>query len=168
MTRLREAPEWNVESWLNSDNDLSLAQLRGQVIVAYVFQMLCRGCVEQSIPQAKRVHDLFNGQGVQVLGLHSVFENHAAMGRGALEAFIREHGVTFPVAIDMPAEQGNVPLTMQRYQMQGTPTLVLIDRQGRLRRQYLGHLEDLRLGAEVMALLHDRLETSSTTPCHLD
>lgn len=153
MPLLREAPEWHVAEWLNTNDDLSLAQLRGQVIVAYAFQMLCRGCVEQSIPQAKRVYDLFSRQGVQVLGLHSVFENHAAMGRAALEAFIREHDVAFPVAIDMPAEQGNVPLTMQRYQMQGTPTLILIDQHGRLRRKSFGHLDAIQLGAEVISLL---------------
>jgi hypothetical protein len=37
--------------------------------------------------------------------------------------------------------------------MEGTPTLILIDRQGRLRRQTLGHVPDLRLGAEIMALM---------------
>jgi hypothetical protein len=36
--------------------------------------------------------------------------------------------------------------------MQGTPTLLLFDRQGRLRRHYLGHVDDVRLAAEVMAL----------------
>jgi hypothetical protein len=36
--------------------------------------------------------------------------------------------------------------------MQGTPTLLLFDRQGRLRRHYLGAVDDARLGAEIMAL----------------
>ena len=36
--------------------------------------------------------------------------------------------------------------------MQGTPTLLLFDRQGRLRRHYLGAVDDVRLGAEIMAL----------------
>ena len=37
--------------------------------------------------------------------------------------------------------------------MQGTPTLVLIDRAGRVRRQHFGRLDDLTVGAEVMRLL---------------
>jgi hypothetical protein len=41
---------------------------------------------------------------------------------------------------------------MAAYQMQGTPTLLLFDRQGRLRRHYLGQVDDIRIGAEIMAL----------------
>ena len=41
---------------------------------------------------------------------------------------------------------------MAAYGMQGTPTLLLFDRQGRLRRHYLGAVDDVRLGAEIMAL----------------
>jgi hypothetical protein len=40
--------------------------------------------------------------------------------------------------------------------MQGTPTLMLIDRAGRLRLQHFGRLEDLVVGAEVMRLVGER------------
>jgi len=39
--------------------------------------------------------------------------------------------------------------------MQGTPTLVLIDRQGRRRAQHFGQVSDLRLGAEIQTLIDD-------------
>jgi len=42
---------------------------------------------------------------------------------------------------------------MAAYRMQGTPTLLLIDRSGQLRRQVFGYLPDLQLGAEIMQLL---------------
>ena len=45
-----------------------------------------------------------------------------------------------------------LPETMEAYGMQGTPTLLVFDRQGRLRRHYLGAVDDVRLGAEIMAL----------------
>jgi hypothetical protein len=41
---------------------------------------------------------------------------------------------------------------MEAYGMQGTPTVLVFDRQGRLRRHYLGAVDDVRLGAEIMAL----------------
>lgn len=155
MTTLKQAPEWSIDCWLNSESDLSLEGLRGRVIVVYAFQMLCRGCVEGSIPQAKRLHQLFGDEQLTVLGLHTVFEHHSAMTRTSLEAFVHEYGITFPVGIDKPAEQGSIPQTMRRYQMQGTPTLILIDQQGRLRRKSFGHLDDIQLGAEVMSLLRE-------------
>lgn len=42
---------------------------------------------------------------------------------------------------------------MRAYAMQGTPTTVLIDAQGRLRQQVFGTYDDLRLGADLGALL---------------
>lgn len=42
---------------------------------------------------------------------------------------------------------------MAGYGMKGTPTLVLIDRQGQRRAQIFGPVPDLRLGAEIMALI---------------
>ena len=47
----------------------------------------------------------------------------------------------------------SLPETMKAYELQGTPALLIFDRQGRLRRHYLGAVDDFRLGAEVMALL---------------
>ena len=44
---------------------------------------------------------------------------------------------------------------MRRYGWQGTPSLVLIDRRGFVRRQVFGVEDDLRLGAAVAALLDE-------------
>lgn len=107
-----------------------------------------------AIPQLKAVHELFGPQGVVVVGLHTVFEHHEAMSVTALRAFVHEYGIRFPVGVDAPAEDGGaVPQTMAANRMQGSPTLLLIDRAGRLRRQVFGHLPDLRLGAEIMRLV---------------
>lgn len=148
------APPWRTSEWLNSAGPIDLEAQRGHVVVACAFQMLCPGCVSHLIPQMKAVHELFGPQGVVVLGLHSVFEHHDAMNVTALCAFIHEYGIRFPVAVDAPATDGGpIPQTMAAYHMQGTPTLMLIDRAGQLRRQVFGHIPDLRLGADIMRLI---------------
>lgn len=148
------APAWRTSEWLNTEAPLEIEALRGQVVVACAFQMLCPGCVSHTIPQMKSVHELFGPQGVVVLGLHSVFEHHDAMTVTALRAFLHEYAIRFPVAVDAPpTDAGPIPQTMAAYHMQGTPTLMLIDRAGRLRRQVFGHMPDLRLGAEIMRLI---------------
>jgi hypothetical protein len=113
--------------------------------------MLCEGCVKHALPQAARLAVSFSDAEVAVIGLHTVFENHKAQAPAALEAFVEEHGWPFAIAIDQANGQG-LPKTMAAYEMQGTPTLLVFDRQGRLRRHYLGHVDDVRLAAEVMAL----------------
>lgn len=155
MAAFRQAPEWETDGWLNTAQPLSLSALRGKVVVLYAFQMLCPGCVHNSLPQARRVHDIFAGDSLAVVGLHTVFEHHEAMRRPSLEAFVAELRLTFPVGIDR-ARGDSIPATMAAYAMQGTPTLILVDARGRLRKQKFGHEHDLILGAEIQALLMEK------------
>jgi len=153
------APPWRTTEWFNTPTPLTLEALRGKVVFVHAFQMLCPGCVEYGIPQAKRVAELFEGTGLVVVGLHTVFEHHEAMGVESLRAFLHEYRVRFPVGVDAPADDGGmISQTMQAYGMQGTPTSLLIDAEGRLRRQVFGRHHDLILGAELQALLAEANE----------
>lgn len=148
------APEWTTTDWLNATEPLSLDKLRGRVVMLHAFQMLCPGCVSRGIPQAQRVAELFAGAPLAVVGLHTVFEHHEAMQLPSLRAFVHEYRVRFPVGVDAPDPSGGpIPRTMKAYAMRGTPTTVLIDAKGRLRRQVFGGHEDLVLGAELQTLL---------------
>ena len=147
-------PAWSVAEWLNSDTELSLSLLKGKVVVLTAFQMLCPGCVSHALPQAQRLFDRFSRNEVAVVGLHTVFEHKSVMTPEALKAFVHEYGWSFPIGIDAPAEgkAGRaLPKTMADYEMQGTPTLLIFDREGRLRRHYFGRPDDTVLGAEIMA-----------------
>lgn len=149
---LEAAPDLDVLQWFNTKKPISLAQLRGRVVVIEAFQMLCPGCVSYGLPQARAVHEHFSRDQVAVIGLHSVFEHHDAMTPVTLQAFLHEYRIPFPVGVDKPGT-GFMPRTMAAYGMRGTPTLVLIDRQGRQRAQYLGHIPDMRIGANIAMLL---------------
>ena len=113
--------------------------------------MNCPGCVKHGLPQAARLAGAFNDDEVAVIGLHTVFEDHDKQTPEALEAFIDELELPFPIAVDKP-NGGSLPKTMEAYEIQGTPSVLVFDRQGRLRRHYLGQVDDVRLGAELMAL----------------
>ena len=141
------APPLQVAQWLGIDAPPSLASLRGRVVVLHAFQMLCPACVSHGIPQAARIHHAFDRKDVAVLGLHTVFEHHAVMGPQALQAFMHEYQIPFAVAVDAPAAGSPIPLTMQAYGLCGTPSMVVLDRQGAVRLNHFGQLDDLRLGA---------------------
>ena len=144
-------PELEISSWLNAEDGLTLQSLRGKVVVVVAFQMLCDGSVKHALPQAARVAKATRPDQVMVLGLHMVFERHGEMTPKKLQAFVAKNGFKFPIGIDAPGLAGK-PKTMAAYEIQGTPTILLFDRQGRLRRHYLGQVDDIRLGAEIMAL----------------
>lgn len=150
------APEIDAVQWFNTGAPVTLASLRGKVVVLHAFQMLCPGCVQSGLPQAQRIAALFPASDVAVIGLHTVFEHHEAMTPVSLAAFIHEYRLRFPIGVDRPGDPGPIPKTMAAYGMQGTPSLILIDRLGRLRRHAFGAEEDLRAGAEIALLMAER------------
>lgn len=140
--------------WIGDGAPAAPDDLLGRVVVVEVFQLLCPGCVSHGIPQAKRVRAAFSPEDVAVIGLHSVFEHHAAMAPEVLRAFLAEYAVPFPVAIDAPSEDGDPrPVTMRRFAMRGTPTLLLFDAGGRLADQVFGAADDMAVGARIAGLV---------------
>lgn len=128
MTKAMRAPELSVSQWFNTREPLTLESQLGKVVVLHAFQMLCPGCVQHGVPQAERVHRIFAHKDVSVIGLHTVFEHHAAMMPVSLEAFLHEFKITHPVGVD-------------------------VARKGVIRLQHFGRLEDMAVGAEVLALV---------------
>ncbi|TFH11109.1 MAG: redoxin domain-containing protein [Nitrosomonadales bacterium] len=157
------APELQTSGWLNTSGSITLASLLGKVVVLHSFQMLCPGCVQVGIPQAQRIYEEFDPEQVAVIGLHTVFEHHSVMGRDALEVFVHEYRIRFPIGIDKhDDQQQRLPLTMHAYQMQGTPTLILIDKAGQLRLHKFGHISDLTLGFSIGTLLSEKIVSTET------
>ena len=144
-------PDWSVDQWFNTAKPISLSDLRGKVVVIEAFQMLCPGCVSHGLPLAQQVHDLFPREDVAVIGLHTVFEHHAAMTPVSLEAFLHEYRISFPVGVDTPGKSA-LPVTMERYELRGTPSLLLLDQSGVLVAHHFGHVSPLKLGAEIATL----------------
>ncbi|MGB0134006.1 redoxin domain-containing protein [Dokdonella sp.] len=157
------APEIEASDWLNTDRPLSLAGLRGRVVVLHAFQMLCPGCVSHGLPQARRIREVFSEEDVAVIGLHTVFEHHDVMGADALRVFVHEYRIGFPVGIDKAAGNGGIPLTMQNYALRGTPSLLLIDRRGHLRLNHFGRIDDLQMGALIGQWVNDSADSTSAS-----
>jgi hypothetical protein len=73
----------------------------------------------------------------------------------SLRAFPHENRIAYPVGVDAPGAdlRDPIPLTMRAYAMRGTPSIVLIDRNGDLRLHSFGAVDDLVIGAAVAALM---------------
>ena len=145
--------ELSISQWFNAAGPLSLEQLRGRVVVVGAFQMLCPGCVANSIPQLKKLHELAGDLPLTVIGLHTVFEHHQAMQPHALAAFIHEYRLSFPIGV--AAYDGNrlMPKTMEEWHMRGTPSTFVFSASGELCLSEFGHIDDLALGFVMGQLL---------------
>jgi peroxiredoxin len=150
------APELQVQTWFNTDRPLLLSELRGRVVVLVAFRVLCPQSLASAVPQALRIDGTFEPNDVTVIGLHTTFEHHDAFNPAVLRAFIQEYRLRFPIAIDQPNTTGPIPHTMESYDMRGTPSVVLIDRHGLVRKHAFGAVDDLRMGAEIGALTQER------------
>lgn len=145
--------ELDCSRWFNTAEPLRLAALRGRVVVLHVFQMLCPACVAHGTPQAARLHARLDPQQAVVIGLHSVFEHHAVTGADALAAYIHENRLRFPIGVDRHDDPHGIPQTMATLELQGTPSLLLFDRDGRLRLKHFGTADDLEVGLAVGRLV---------------
>lgn len=155
---LHPAPPLVTSGWLNSSTPLDIPDFRGRVLVIAAFQMLCPGCVAHGLPQVQRIAQVFPKEQVAVIGLHTVFEHLEVQGtREALGAFAHEYRLNFPIGIDRQ-DGGSLPATMAAYGMQGTPTLVIIDRNGSRSYQRFGHIDDLTLGGILGSLVAEPSE----------
>ncbi len=153
------APELAVAQWFNAREPLTLAGLKGRVVLLHAFQMLCPGCTAHGTPQAERAHQLFGKMGLQVIGLHTVFEHHAAMTPVSLAAYIHEYRLSFPIGVDEAGAGTPMPVTMERYAMRGTPSAVLIGRDGTVRHHGFGQEDDMAMGARIAMALAEKEQT---------
>lgn len=156
------APALSVSHWFNTDHAITLDGLRGKVVLIHAFQMLCAGCVLHGTPQAVRMWQHYRCEtpdtDVAVIGLHTVFEHHKVMTPDALAVYLYEFRVPFPVGVDIPGDDGPIPKTMHAYNMMGTPTTLLIDRAGRLRKSHFGVESDHALIAAIDFLVASKEE----------
>ncbi len=156
------APELITERWFNTKSPITLASLRGRPVLLHTFQMLCPGCVVHAIPQAQRIAEMLRDTDLAVIGIHTVFEHHAAMTPVSLEAFLHEYRIKFPVGVDKPGTAGPVPQTMAAYGFRGTPSIVLIDCEGYIRHHAFGQQDDIAMGLRIGMLLAEGHPTTGT------
>ena len=142
------APEFTgIERWLNSEA-LTLAQLRGRVVLVDFWTYACINCI-RTLPHVNRWAELYTPQGLTVVGVHTPEFPFERTTRN-VEVAMRRHGVKHPVA------QDNRYGTWKAYSNQYWPATYLIDAQGRIRYKHFGEGEYERTESVIRTLLAAR------------
>jgi thiol-disulfide isomerase/thioredoxin len=132
----REAPEISIQSWINSE-PLTLADLRGQVVLMEFWATWCKPCREM-FPKLKKLHDEYAARGLVLLSLtrHYFAQRDTANSEAEELELIRkavtDNNLEFPVGV--AADERNQSL----YGATGVPTVALIDRSGIVRYAHFG------------------------------
>jgi len=150
MTRQREtvmAPELvGAGGWINTAEPLSLAKLRGKVVLLDFWTFCCINCLH--IIEELRPLEAAFPRDLVVIGVHSPKfpeeHDHEAVVRA-----VRRHRIHHPVLDDPDM------ITWQRYGVRAWPTLVLIDTKGVYRGSASGEGHGDQLLQAVRALIEE-------------
>lgn len=132
-------PDVNATRVVGSD-PVSLGDLRGRVVIVDFWATWCGPCTA-TMPLLDRMHVQNHARGLTVLGL-------TEEPRPTVEDHLRRLPVRYTVAQD-------VGRTTARYGVSALPTLVVIDRAGKVREVIVGMPEAQRLSALVDQLLRE-------------
>lgn len=119
------APDFTVQ---DSDHKVTLSQFRGQVVVLNFWATWCPPCVEET-PSLVRMQARLKDKGVVVLAV-SIDDDDAAYHR-----FLKEYGVNMVTVRDEARKAATL------YGTFGWPETFVIDRQGVVRRKFIGPVE---------------------------
>lgn len=114
---------------------------QGQVLLVAFFTTWCKSCAEE-VDGFKKLQTQYGGRRFSLLAL-SLDNND----REAVENFIDKTGINYPVLLadkKTATAFGGIATI---------PTLFLVDRKGKLRKKYLGHVETRPLEADIESLL---------------
>ena len=136
------APEYSAVTL--AGDSVSLADLKGEVVLLNVWATWCIPCQEE-IPALQRLHEQYSGQGLRIVGV-------SVDARGEeqnVEEFAESFGVGYDVWLD-PAER-----VISTFRVLGVPNTYLIDREGRVLWKHIGPVvdDDPKLLTEIRAAL---------------
>ena len=114
----------DVESWLNTAGPLSLAALRGKVVLVDFWTYSCINC-RRTVPYLNRWQAEYGAQGLQVVGIHSPEFGFEHRQRNVADS-VAEFGIRFPVG------QDNGFRTWRAWGNRAWPSFYLLDREGRI------------------------------------
>ena len=160
-SNFRQAPELiGLSGFINTDKSISLAALRGKVVIVDFWTYSCINCI-RTIPYLNSWHEKYAGKGLVIIGVHSPefeFDKNYQNVKSAVEKF----NIKYPVV------QDNDFATWRSYNNRYWPHKFLIDPQGYIRYDHIGEGGYEETETKIVELLNERdssleIENAKTT-----
>jgi len=130
-----------------------LSEQKGSVVLLNFWATWCAPCVHE-IPALADLSGRYRQAGLVVAGIAMDEE-----GAPRVEPFVRQHRIPYPVL--MPSTSGRLSLSST---LQGLPTSVLLDRQLRVAKTYIGAFSKSVFERDIARLLDERHEGTRSVP----
>jgi cytochrome c biogenesis protein CcmG, thiol:disulfide interchange protein DsbE len=119
------APDFVVQ---DGDRKVALHDFKGQVVLVNFWASWCGPCVEET-PSLETISRRLKDKGVTVVGVS------IDVDEGAYKNFLQQHNVTFTTVRDPDQKSSSL------YGTTGWPETFIVDRQGVLRRKFVGPVD---------------------------
>lgn len=129
------APDFTLPR-LDRDGTLSLASLRGKVLVVNFWASWCGPCRDE-VPALERAWKRYRTRGLVVVGIDQ--QDVASDAR----AFARKYGMTYPIVRDGPGK------VVAKYGLTGVPETFFVNRRGKIVRHVAARVTDRQLAEGI-------------------
>jgi len=120
--------------------NVNLADFKGKPVLIDFWATWCPPC-RDAIPAIEKLHKAYSGKGLVVLGI-SLDQG----GWDDVKSFIAEYGITYPIL------KGTEEVAAQ-YKVRTIPMLVIVDKEGKIYKRYLGFGDDEQLEKDIKSVL---------------
>jgi len=104
--------------------EVQLKSLRGNVVLLNFWATWCGPC-RLEMPVIEKLHQQLHGKGLRVFGVNDEEIE-------TIREYVAEHEYSFPTLVDMDQQAMNL------YRIRGIPTMVVIDREGKIAQYRMG------------------------------
>jgi thiol-disulfide isomerase/thioredoxin len=125
------APEFSAGlTWLNTPHPLTMAELRGKVVLVDFWEYTCVNCI-RTLPYLKAWNERYKDKGLVIIGVHTP-EFHFAREAANVARAVKEFGLTYPIIVDSDQAVWNA------YSNRYWPAKYLVDAKGFVRATHFG------------------------------
>lgn len=118
--------------WINSE-PMTLENLRGRVVLVDFWTFGCYNC-RNTLPTVKRFDTDYRAKGLSIIGVHTP-ESDYEKDFDNVQAAVKKNGIEYPVITDTDFQ------TWRAFGIEAWPTVVILDKQGRVRYKHVGEGE---------------------------
>ncbi len=152
--RAPNAAQFGEGTWINSAAT-TLEELRGRVILVDFWTFGCYNC-RNTLPTLKRLDAEYRTKGLTIVGVHAP-ESDYEKGIENVRDAVQKLGIKYPVVTD------NDYATWRAYNIEAWPTVVILDKQGRIRFTHIGEGSYEQQEQIIQKLLAETDVSMSTT-----
>ena len=127
--KAKTAPALSNGQWINSE-PTTLENLRGRVVLVDFWTFGCYNC-RNTLPTLKQFDAAYRDKGLTIVGVHTP-ESDYEKKLDKIQDAVKRNAIKYPVVTDTDGE------TWRAFGIEAWPTVVILDKQGRIRYTHIG------------------------------